>query len=95
MIFPNNVEVSVHLMNQLEIISNEEASDRKFINESFGIFFSDKYLHGKIREGTNRENLLTECRKVDRHATMKGLCFLFNSITNASFSYHQLKTFLN
>lgn len=66
------MKVSAQLANQLEIISSEESSDRKFINETFSMFFSDKYIQKKIREGFNREKLLAQFRASDRYATMKG-----------------------
>lgn len=60
------------MANQVEIIPTGEDFDRKFVNKTFGMFFSDKYIHKKIREGFVREKLLEEFRVSGRYATMKG-----------------------
>lgn len=66
--------MKAHLVKQLEIIPNEESSDRKFINESFGIFFSEKYMKQQIQKSSSPEQLLTQFRGSDRYETMKSEC---------------------
>lgn len=87
MIFPNGVKVKADLAKRLEIIPSKESSDRKFVNESFDLFFSDKYIEKQIRNGCAKEQLLTQFRDSNRYETMKGEVF-FSSIQKSNF-YHR------
>lgn len=60
---------------RLEIIPSEESSDRKFINETFDMFFSEKYIKKQIRNGCTKEQLLPQFRQTERYDTMRGKVF--------------------
>lgn len=71
-IFPNGVKLKVDLAKRLEIIPGEESSDRRYINETFDMFFSEKYIKKQMRNGCAKEKLLTQFRETDRYETMRG-----------------------
>lgn len=58
----------------LEIIPSEESSDRRYINESFDIFFSEKYIKQQIQIGCATDQLLTQFRGTGQYELMKGEC---------------------
>lgn len=77
-IYPNGVKVLVKAMKQLETIPSTGSGDRLYVNTSFTVFFSDKYIKKRIKKCKKleisklREEVLKILRESDRHQTMKG-----------------------
>lgn len=85
------MKISVKAMQCVETIPGCASSDRLYVNSSFRLFFSDKYINKKIKKcskngtgvSTLREGVLKMIRESDRHQTLKGkfqniFCFRYN-----------------
>lgn len=66
------MKASAKLMRQIETISGEASSDRRYVNEIFFIIFSEKYITKQVKKGLSWDELLSKFRDSNRHELMKG-----------------------
>lgn len=73
MIFPNGVKVMAKHLKHLDTISSSQVFDRSFINYSFMIFFSEKYILKQRKKGLARKEILNKFRESNRYDTMRNM----------------------
>lgn len=73
MVYPNGVKVVSKLLKYLEKISSAPTFDKPFINASFTIFFTEKYLKKQQKNGLDRSATLQKFRDSPRYETMRNI----------------------
>lgn len=73
MIYPNGVKVVAKLLKYLETMSSAPTFDKPFINASYTIFFTDKYLKKQKKNGLDRKATLQKFRDSQRYETMRSI----------------------
>lgn len=73
MIYPNGVKVVAKHLKHLKFISSSQLFDRSFINSSFLIFFTEKYILKQKKKGLTRKEVLNKFRESSRYETMKNM----------------------
>lgn len=73
MVYPNGVKVASKCLKYLETMSSTPTFDKPFINASFMVFFTDKYLKKQKKKGLDRQATLQKFRDSQRYETMRSL----------------------
>lgn len=71
--YPNGVKVALKLLKYLKTMSSAPTFDKTFINTSFTVFFTEKYLKKQKKKGLDRKTILQKCRDSSRHETMRNV----------------------
>lgn len=79
MIYPNGVRLPIQMANELKVILGNPASDHLFINKTFSMFFTDNYIKEFIKDGIQREDVLSFFRQSDQYEILKSKEFGFHS----------------
>lgn len=73
MVYPNGVKVASKLLKHLQMIPSAHTFDKAFINASFTVFFTDKYIKKQKKNGLDRVAALKKFRDSSRYETMRNI----------------------
>lgn len=73
MIYSNGVKVYTKHLKHLDNMSSAPIFDRSFINSSFLIFFSDRYILKQKKKGMARKAVLIKFRESNRYNIMRNI----------------------
>lgn len=72
-VYPNGVKVASKPLKHLKTILSAPTFDKPFINASFVIFFTEKYIKQQKKHGLDRKATLQKFRDSSRYETMRSI----------------------